>query len=124
MITVQLAIKDKLNENLIDIIMGFTGFLKTSKEELKKVFGLIVLVTNRIYYMYNNKIADWMNYYNHNNYQVIVWKKNKMDINSIILEILKSYFKITIINNNNFQLNEKRFNINKNYQTIEITKIE
>jgi hypothetical protein len=124
LITAQLAIKDKLNENLIDIIMGFTGFLKTSKEELKKVFGLIVLVTNRIYYMYNNKIADWMNYYNHNNYQVIIWKKNKMDINSIILEILKSYFKITIINNNNFQLNEKRFNINKNYQTIEITKIE
>jgi len=122
--TIQLAIKKRLNENLIDIIMSFTGFLKTSKEELKKVFGLIVLVTNRIYYMYNNKIADWMNYYNHNNYQVIVWKKNKMDINSIILEILKSYFKITIINNNNFQLNEKRFNINKNYQTIEITKIE
>lgn len=123
-ITANLAIKKRLNENLIDIIMSFTGFFKTSKEELKKVFGLIVLVTNRIYYMYNNKIADWMNYYNHNNYQVIVWKKNKMDINSIILEILKSYFKITIINNNNFQLNEKKFNINKNYQTIEITKIE
>ncbi len=124
--TIQLAIKKRLNENLIDIIMSFTGFFKTSKEELKEGFGLIALITNRIYYMYNNEIADWMNYYNHNNYQMIIWKKNNFDINWIVLELLKSYFKfnLTVINNNNFKLNEKTFEIkNKNY-LIEIMKFE
>lgn len=121
-----LSIKKRLNENLIDIIMNYTGFLKTSKEELKGVFGLIALVTNRIYYMYNNEIANWMNYYNHNNYQMIVWRKNKVDINWIVLELLKSYFKfnLTIISNNNFKLNEKTFEIKNKNHLIEIMKLE
>jgi hypothetical protein len=124
--TAYLSIKKRLNENLIDIIMNYTGFIKTSKEELKEVFGLIALVTNRIYYMYYNEIADWMNYYNHNNYQMIEWRKNKFDINWIVLELLKSYFKfnLTIISNNNFKLNEKTFEIKNKNHLIEIMKLE
>lgn len=106
--------------------MSFTGFFKTSKEELKEGFGLIALITNRIYYMYNNEIADWMNYYNHNNYQMITWRKNKVDINWIVLELLKSYFKfnLTVINNNKFKLNEKTFEIKNKNHLIEIMKLE
>jgi hypothetical protein len=76
--------------------------------------------------MYNNEIADWMNYYNHNNYQMIVWRKNKVDINWIVLELLKSYFKfnLTIINNNKFKLNEKTFEIKNKNHLIEIMKLE
>lgn len=125
LMTALLVIKEKLNENLLDIILDYTDIIKIPKEKLKGVFGLITLITNRIYYMYNNEIADWMNFYNHNNYQVIIWKKNKVDINSIMIDLLKSHFKfnITIINNHSFKLNENTFIINNKNPLIKIIKI-
>lgn len=120
LITTHMIIKRKLNKDLIAIIMNYTGFAKISKEELKKMFGLISLISNRIYYMYNNEIKDWMNYYNHNSNQVIIWNKNKFiynklnDIYFIIIELIRNHFKfnITIINNNGlFRLNDRYLSI-------------
>lgn len=120
LMTTHLIIERKLNKDLIAIIMNHTGFAKIPKEELKKMFGLISLISNRIYYMYNNEIKDWMNYYNHNSNQVITWNKNKFNIDKlndiyfIIIELIRNHFKfdITIINNNGlFRLNDRYLSI-------------
>jgi len=120
LMTTYLIIERKLNKDLIAIIMNHTGFAKISKEELKKMFGLISLISNRIYYMYNNEIKDWMNYYNHNSNQVITWNKNKFNIDKlndiyfIIIELIRNHFKfdVTIINNNGlFRLNDRYLSI-------------
>lgn len=135
LITVKLMIKTKLNENLIDIIMNHTNFIAIPKENLENVFGLIALLSNRIYRMYNNELNDWMNYYGHNNSQIIKWKRCKIDLNKlndlyyIVIYLLKSHFNlnftiemitnklIIIINNNNC------FNINMKDSIFTITKI-
>jgi len=102
-----MVIKKRIHENLIDMIMNYTGFFKIPKEKIKNMYGLCTLLINRIYYMYNNEIADWMYYYNHNHYQVLIWKQNKFNIDKlnnlyiIILELLKDFFNfdISIIKN-------------------------
>lgn len=85
--------------------------------------------------MYNNELYDWMNYYDHNNYQIIKWKRCKIDLNKlndlyyIVIYLLKSHFnlnftiemitnKLIIIINNN-----KCFNINMKDSIFTITKI-
>jgi hypothetical protein len=137
LITAQQVIKEKLNENLVDIIIGYTGFLTIPKEEIKKMFGLITLICNRIYYMYNNDISDWMYYYNHNNYQVIIWNNKNFNINKlnelyiIISELLKSYFDFNVSIIKNFNTHELKLKINEeffmicldNYNSNEINSI-
>jgi len=122
LLTVKKLIINKLNENLIDIIMKYTNIIIIPKEEIKKMFGLIVLLTNRIHYMYDNKISDWMNYYNYNLFQEIKWKKNKFDENklndiySIILYLLESHFNLNIKKIGTYYQynNELTFKTNKN----------
>jgi len=106
LLTARIMIRKKLNDNLVDIIMNFTDIIKIPKEEINKMYGLITLLTNRIYYMYTNEISDWMNFYNHNSYQEITWCAKKFDINKlydiyfIILYLLKNKFNINHYQNN------------------------
>lgn len=117
LITTFLLIKRKLNKDLIAIIMNHTGFAKIPKEEINSMFGLISLVSNRIYYMYNQEIADWMNYYNHNNNQIIKWNKNKFNMDKwknvylIIIDLLKTHFNynITTINDKGLFILDDKF---------------
>jgi len=111
LMTAELMIKTKLNENLVEIIMNHTNFIRIPKEKIKKIFGLIPLLTNRIYRMYNKDLRDWMNYYGHNDFQIIRWNKCKLDLKKlnnlflIVLYLLKSHFNlnftIKIITTNN-----------------------
>lgn len=140
LMTVELMIKTKLNENLIDIIMNHTNFIRIPKEKLDNVFGLIALLTNRIYRMYNNELNDWMNYYGNNDFQIIKWKRCKIDLNKlndlyyIVIYLLKSHFNLNLnftiemitnnliinVDNNN---NSNCFNINMNNSIFKIAKI-
>jgi len=140
LITVKLMIKTKLNENLIDIIMNHTNFIIIPKENIENVFGLIALLSNRIYRMYNNELNDWMNYYGHNNFQIIKWKRCKIDLNKlndlyyIVIYLLKSHFNLNLnftiekITNNLIIIiiddnNNKCFNIIMKDSIFKITKI-
>lgn len=135
LMTAELMIKTKLNENLVEIIMNHTNFIRIPKEKIKKIFGLIPLLTNRIYRMYNKDLRDWMNYYEHNNFQIIRWNKCKLDLKKIndlfliVLYLLKSHFNlnftIKIITTNNLIIyfdNTICFNIIMNDSILKIIK--
>lgn len=120
-ITSRLVIRRKINDNLVDTILNYiTPFKDIYKDDIKSMFGLIVLITNRIYYMYVKDIPDWMNYNNYNSHQEIIWNSNKFDIKKldniyrIILYLLKSHFNFNINDCNKnknllFKLNEDYF---------------
>ena len=135
LMTAELMIKTKLNENLVEIIMNHTNFIRIPKEKIKKIFGLIPLLTNRIYRMYNKDLRDWMNYYGHNDFQIIRWNKCKLDLKKlnnlflIVLYLLKSHFNlnftIKIITTNNLIIyfdNTICFNIIMNDSILKIIK--
>jgi len=136
LMTVEIMIKTKLNDNLIDIIMNHTNFIRIPKEELENVFGLIALLTNRIYRMYKNELSDWMNYYGHNNNQIIKWYRCKIDLDklndlySIVIYLLKSHFnlKVNFINKQNLIINiydndnNNQFTITTNDSIFKIIK--
>jgi len=136
LITVQLVIKKKIHENLIDMIMNYTGFFKFPKEYIQNMDGLLLLILNRIYYMYNNECFDWMNYYNNNNYQIILWNNNKFNKNKlnnlykIISKLLFNFFNFNILlisNSNNdliLQINNVHFLLSlKNYTITDLHSI-
>jgi len=130
LITGELVLRRKLNDNMVDIIMNYVSpFRRITKENLKKSFGLIALLTNRIYYMYNNDIPDWMNYYNYNLKQVIRWNSLKINLNylndiySIIIYLLKSHFNFNVLTyDNNYSNDNFKLKINDTLFIINLDK--